>query len=101
MSEYVSERLPSVTLADPRLAILSMELEGGKNLQKFLLVKGQRKKFHSETVMEDEEKVENTWANLAWNTCMSKPGLGKLLVPVPNLSLTDWLSWAAFCPVSE
>lgn len=64
-------------------------------------MKGQRKKFRSETVMEDEEKVENTWANLAWNTCMSKPGLGKLLVPVPNLSLTDWLSWAAFCPVSE
>lgn len=28
-------------------------------------------------------------ANLAWNACMSTPDLGKLFVPVPNLSLTD------------
>lgn len=27
--------------------------------------------------------------NLCWKTCKSKPGLGKLCVPEPNLSLTD------------
>lgn len=57
-------------------------------------MKGKLKSYHT----------ENDWkqnANLAWNTCMSKPDLGKLFVPVPNLSLTDWLSCAAFWPVSE
>ena len=39
--------------------------------------------------------------NLCWKTCISRPGLGKLCVPEPNLSLTDWLSWAAPGPVSE
>lgn len=58
---------------------------------------------HSEDVFVSEtgENESENLTNLCWKTCMSRAPLGRLCVPDPNRSFTDWLSCAAPGPVSE
>lgn len=45
--------------------------------------------------------IKSSRTNLCWKTCMSRAPFGKLWVPDPKRSFTDWLNWAAPGPVSE
>lgn len=71
-----------MTLPDPRLAILGRG--GGEYTRN--QVSSAEKSGKNVVKKKGEEKL---FANLAWKACMSTPDLGKLLVPVPNLSFTD------------
>lgn len=46
-------------------------------------------------------KATKASTNLCWKTCMSRAPFGRLWVPDPKRSLTDWLNWAAPGPVNE
>lgn len=77
---WVSDKLPSFILAEFLLAILGGGLW---------------------SLWNEQEMWWKVTTNLCWKTCMSSAPFGRLWVPEPKRSLTDWLSCAADGPVNE